>query len=129
MRACLAVTIQLQAARADRADDGRVVHDAHLDAQRARAQLQVRVRGGPGARLRGLRQRPTRQCSSTFTSGTLSMACAATRKHREVRGVCRLTPSHEAVHGKQRASCIICGIQKASVAALVFPRKQAAVRA
>jgi len=48
----LAVAVQLQAARAHRAENGRVVHDAHLDAQRARAQLQVGVRGRPGAARR-----------------------------------------------------------------------------
>lgn len=77
MRARLAVAVQLQAACADRTDDGRVVHHAHLDAQRTRAQLQVRVRGGPGARLQGLRQQSTCQRSSSLKSGTVSMGWTA----------------------------------------------------
>jgi len=48
----LAVAVQLQATRAHRVEDGRVVHDTHLNAQRARAQLQVGVRGRPGAARR-----------------------------------------------------------------------------
>ena len=40
----LAETVQLQAAGAHGVHDGGVVDDAHGDAQRARTQLQVRVR-------------------------------------------------------------------------------------
>ena len=41
--------VQLQAARADRVHDRRVVHDARRDAQRPRAEHDVRVRRRPAA--------------------------------------------------------------------------------